>query len=192
MTFCIESNFFCIFKTGDNIVYNLRTINYLYEIYERGNDEQKKLLVKPIVILLAAIVEAILYDFHLRIRANRHEGITNLHDDVIAYIRGKNIDEFEKYIASARKHNLFDRQSESFYKKLDELRLVRNRIHIQNKKFLEPRDENLVFREEAKVLAEKCIEVVTGVMNKKYGRPMQTYVDQLSFPWDEHFSQTST
>ena len=52
----------------------------------------------------------------------------------INYIRGKHIDELDKYISSAKKHDLFDEPDSDFYEALDQLRKLRNRVHIQNKK----------------------------------------------------------
>ena len=186
MAFVVESNFFWSFKTGDNVVYNLRILNYLYELYNQGGDENKKLLIKPIVIFISSVIEAILHDFHSKIQGARREGVASLTDDILNYIRGKSIDEFEKYIASSRKHNLFDRNTEKFYDRLNDLRLIRNRIHIQNTKCLKPEDEDLVFREEVKILAEKCAEIVLKVMSGKFYRPVRSGED-LYVPWDEHF-----
>jgi len=190
MSFNIDPNFFWSFKKGDNLFYNLRILNYFYDLYNQGDEEQKKLLRKPIVVWLASIVEVVLHDFHVRIRGSSNEGVSNLRDDIINYIKGKKIDEFEQHIASAKKHNLFNRENDVFYDKLNELRLARNRIHIQNSKSLRPEDEDLFFDENVKILAEKCAEIVLKEMSDKYGRPMKCYVKDLCLPWDEHFSSS--
>ena len=83
---------------------------------------------KPIIIIIASICEAILYDFYLRIRTLTKEGAKNLDSDIIDQIRAENIDKSRK---------------------------LRNRVHIQNKKkHFEP-DENVAFSYKRKIMAEK-------------------------------------
>ena len=187
--FFVKSNFFCLFKTGDNVNYNLEILKCFYEIYNKTNDSEKLVLIKPIIVWLVSIVEAILHDFHKRIRANIHEGIINMSQGVIDYVRNKKIDELEKYINSAKKHDFFDLKDTNFYIKLDDLRKIRNRIHIQNNKFLKPRDERTIFDEKVKVLAEKCTEKVVKTISEKHPRPknLKDYVSDMYFPWNEYF-----
>ncbi len=189
MSFSVPGNFFGQFKTGDNIVYNLSVLRVLYTLYNQSDDEEKALIIKPIIILLVAIIEAILHDFHSRMRVFTIEGVEGLVDGVLDYVRGKRIDELEKYIASARMHDFFDASNTRLYDMLDELRKIRNRVHIQNVKGYKPVDEVNVFTEDAKIKAEKCLEKVTKVMSEKYyrGGELGRYVQDLEFPWDEHF-----
>jgi hypothetical protein len=188
--FSVKSNFFCIFKTGDNINYNLEILSYLYQVYENSYFNNKKLLIKPIVIILGSICEAILYDFYMRIRLNTSEGVIGVSDVVATDIRSKKIDEFGKYIACAKKNDFFDLRDTKFYERLDELRIVRNRVHIQNSKHYKPIDESEVFNEESKKWAEICTEIVVKTMSKKYWRPeyVSGFVADLKFPWSEHLS----
>lgn len=189
MTFTVPANFFCLFKTGDNVIYNLTSLRCLYGAYHAADNQGKEGLIKPIVLLEVAIIEAILHDFHFRIRANVIEGISGLGSDVVNYIRGKQLDELEAYIASARKHDFFSEANSNFYDRLDELRKVRNRIHIQNTKHYKPADENLIFTEDIKTSTERCLEKVVKTMASSHPRPvnLQGYVGGLVFPWDEHF-----
>jgi hypothetical protein len=103
----------------------------LYDYYNREDWAGKRRLCKPIIILLVSIIEAVLHDFHGRIRKFTYEGVVNLPSEIILYVRSKMMDDLEKYIASARKHDLFGAQDAAFYNLLDELRRLRNRIHIQ-------------------------------------------------------------
>jgi hypothetical protein len=73
------------------------------------------------------------------------------------YIRLKKIDEFDKYIASATKHDLFNLADSGFYQQLDELRRLRNRIHIQNTRNDFERNEYDAFNDDRKALAEKAL-----------------------------------
>jgi hypothetical protein len=187
--FEVKSDFICIFKIGDNINYNLKVLKLLYSTEANSSNENKCFFCKPIIIIIASICEAILYDFHLRIRANTYEGILNLANTAIERIRSKKIDEFEKYIASARKNELFEPKNSSLYEKMDELRKLRNRIHIQNKKGHFEANEIDAFRIERKIMAEKILEQIIKQMNKKYYRPKTVtgYVNNFQLPWEEHF-----
>jgi hypothetical protein len=86
MTFVVKSNFFGNFKTGDNVVYNLEILNYFYDLYNSGNPRIKALLIKPIVIWLMSIIEAVLHDFYGRIKYHTFEGVINIPKLVIKYI----------------------------------------------------------------------------------------------------------
>ncbi len=189
MAFSISGNFFCLFKTGDNVLYNITTLNYLYEVYEAANPISRRKLLKPIIVIEVAIIEAILHDFHFRIRVNVIEGISGLGTDIVNYVRGKKIDELEAYISSAKKHDFFSEVNSNFYDKLDELRKIRNRIHIQNTKRYKPLNEYSVFTEAAKISAEKCLEKVVKTISTNHPRPenLQGFVGELNFPWDEYF-----
>jgi hypothetical protein len=167
----VSSCFILNFKLGDNINHNLSVLALLYDYYNREDEDGKRLLCKPIIILLVSIIEAVLHDFHSRIRILTYEGIANLSYEVIEYIRGKKIDELEKYIASARKHDLFGRQDGAFYDLLDELWRLRNRIHIQNTKAdFEPSEYN-AFNEFRKRKAERALELTMKTLATKYPRP---------------------
>lgn len=189
--FSVKSNFFCDFKTGDNINYNLEILNYLYKVYDKSYLRDKRLLIKPIVITLVSICEAVLHDFHRRIRLNTSEGVVGISNDISDYIRNKKIDEFGKYISSAKRNDFFDLKDTKFYEKLDLLRQIRNRVHIQNSKFFKPRDENIVFDEQSKKLAEVCTEIVVKTMSRKYPRAeyVGEYVTDLYFPWPEYLTK---
>ncbi|MGA2997054.1 hypothetical protein [Bradyrhizobium sp.] len=64
----IQSKFIGNFVIGDNIVQNLRVLAVLYAQYNLADTANKRLLCKPIVVLLGSIVEASLHDLHTRIR----------------------------------------------------------------------------------------------------------------------------
>jgi hypothetical protein len=66
--FSIESKFIGNFKLGDNIVHNLNVLDLLYRVYADEDNEGKRLLCKPIILLLVSIIEAVLYDLHDRIK----------------------------------------------------------------------------------------------------------------------------
>lgn len=182
----IQADFISSFKTGDNIRYNLSVLNTLYSQY---NQTQSEFLLKPIILINASIIEAVLHDFYIRIRHNTREGVHSLAQDTIDYIRGKQIDEFEKYIAQAEKHDFFNMAQTQFYKKLDTLRKIRNRIHIQNNKGYTPKDENQVFTDTVKTLSEKLLEKTMKTMSERHYRSgVGNYVGEFVLPWNAHFA----
>jgi hypothetical protein len=185
--FKIRANFVGSFKVGDNINHNLRVLTLLYSYFENVDNNKKRLLCKPIILIIISIIEAVLHDFHGRIRAYTKEGVSTLAEDVINYIRGKHIDELEKYIMSAKKHDFFDMNDTKFYDTLDSFRKLRNRIHIQNTKNDFESDEYVAFNEKRKVVAEKLLEKTLVVMSEKYSRNFNGYVQDFELPWDKHF-----
>jgi hypothetical protein len=187
--FTVRSDFIWDFKTGDNINYNLRVLGFLYEQGLFASPDNERLLCKPIIVFLASITEALLHDFHVRCKRSVWEKIDNLPVNVIEYMRTKRIDEFEKYIVSARKHNLFKVGDGGLYEDLDKLRKWRNRIHIQDKKKeLEP-SEFSVFTPSRKRDAERCLERVVKTLTVNHPRPdhIGGHVIDFQFPWTEHF-----
>ena len=61
--FTVSSRFIRNFKLGDNINHNLKILSLLYRQFDCAAEPDKRLLCKPITILLVSIVEALLYDF---------------------------------------------------------------------------------------------------------------------------------
>lgn len=187
--FKIESNFIGNFKTGDNINYNLKVLKLLYKYYQEPNSYERRLLCKPIILIIVSITEALLQDFHMRVKTHSMEGVRNVALKVIEYIKGKHIDVLETYINSAKKHDFFKMADTPFYDSLHELRKLRNRIHIQNERKNTPSNESEAFREDKKILAEKVLEKMMKIMSAEYHRNLSTigYVDDFELPWEEHF-----
>ncbi len=188
--FKVKSDFMGNFKVGDNINYNLKILSLLYDFQSNSTEGKKVLLNKPIIIIIASICEVILYDLHIRITCHTIEGVRNITQSIINIIRSKKIDEFNKYIACAKKHDFFDANDSQLYEDLDTLRKLRNRIHIQNlKNHFEP-DEEKTFTYAHKIMAEKTLEKVLKQMLAKYSRAqgLTGYVNNFELPWQEHFS----
>jgi hypothetical protein len=182
----IESKFIGYFKTGDNIVHNLDVLALLYLQYGAGGQRDKRLLCKPIILLLVSIVDAVLYDLHIRIREFRRESVQHIIASSLDRIRRmKNKDNFEKYIDSADEHSLLEPKGNALYNQLHELRKLRNRIHIQNKYNHKPANEYEAFTEEQKLSAEKAVEKTLRIMAEKYERK-HDYVGEFNLPWDTH------
>jgi hypothetical protein len=191
--FTLKADFIADFKLGDNINYNLKILEILYETYNGTDPAKNTYLVKPIVLTILSIIEAVLYDFHYRAKWYTREGVSNLSNDIIEVLRQKKIDDFGKYIASAKKSHLFDSVQENFYEDLERLRIMRNRIHIQNDKKYMPKDESAVFNQNSKYLAECALEIVLRTMDKKFKRPesVRAHVKDFVIPWEPKYGDLS-
>jgi hypothetical protein len=181
-----SSNFMGSFKLGDNIVYNLSVLRELYALQEAGNANQTELLRKPIILVIASIAEALLFDLYLRIEHYTNEGVPNIPNDVLEEIRTKTIDEFSKYIANAKSKSLLGTDP-ALYDALDELRKLRNRIHIQNtKNHFEP-DDRVAFNSVRQTAAERTLEILMKTMERDYTRVgIAGFVDDFILPWSDH------
>jgi len=71
----IESKFIGDFKIGDNINHNLKILEVMYKRYAEADDAEKRLLCKPIVVLLVSLIDAVFYDLHTRIKTFTREGV---------------------------------------------------------------------------------------------------------------------
>lgn len=189
--FTIPASFIGNFKRGDNINYNLQILKTLYKCYNELLPNEQQYLRKPIFLTIMSIIEVILYDFDMRIKYFTKEGVPNLPWSFIDYIRNKKYDSLSKYIVCAKKHGFFDTVHENFYDDLDKLRLVRNRIHIQNEENNFPPNENDAFSSNNLYLAECALEVVLRTMHSKYSRPQssQGHVKDLCIPWDARYTE---
>lgn len=183
----IESKFIGDFKLGDNIVHNLEVLELLYAQYAAASDRNKRLLCKPITLLLVSIIDAVLYDLHYRIRTFTREGVRNVIESSAKYIRGlKKMDQFEKCIKSAEEHGLLEVKGSALYKQLDELRRLRNRVHIQNKNKDFEADEYDAFNEIRQIFAEKAVENTLRIMAVKYERNLD-YIKEFKLLWETYY-----
>ena len=183
----VESSFIGDFKLGDNICHNLSIAEVLYDTFEQSDDHDRRLLCKPIIVLLASIVEAVLHDFHKPVKTFTIEGVKNLTADAIDYIRLAEIDDFAKYIDSAKKQKLFGEADKAFYERMHDVRKLRNRVHIQNEKKYTPRNEYDAFTPEAKLLTEQVLEKTLRTLAANFARD-HDYVAEFVLPWNAHFA----
>ncbi len=189
--FEVSSSFIGEFKSGDNIVYNLAILEALYDAYDSITPHRRAFLTKPIVFQIACVVEAVLVDLALRILQHTREGVDSLPPSKLAAIRRK-VERsqehlgFRRVISIFEEFNLFN-EDPSFYSRLVELSKLRNRVHISNRKRMEPLNEGQLFRGAAKLEAEKLCEELVRKFAKDFSRGRYfTYVEPLGFPWDAH------
>jgi hypothetical protein len=179
----ISSDFMGSFKLGDNIAYNFECLGTLFEIQRKGGKLRAAHVRKTIIITIASIAEAVLYDFYARMRGFTREGVDSVSDSVLDDVRTKHIDEFAKYIDHARSKSLLGADA-GIYDDLHNLRMMRNRIHIQNRKgFMEP-DESRAFNLQRQVFAEKTLETLLKVLERDHSRSKNTgNVEPFELPW---------
>jgi len=182
----ISSNFIGNFKLGDNIVHNLNILRELCASQKNGNANQQRLLRKPIILIIASVAEALLFDLYLRIENYTNEGVPNIPDEVLEEIRTKTIDEFAKYISNARSKSLLGADLE-LYDDLDELRKLRNRIHIQNTKNHFESDDRAAFNRDRQTAAERTLEILIKTIERDYTRVgVGGFVGDFILPWNDH------
>jgi hypothetical protein len=179
----ISSGFIGSFKLGDNIVHNLDVLRELYATQKAGTPKQQELLRKPIIVAIASIAEAVLFDLYLRINSFTREGVVNIPQAVLDEIRTKTIDEFAKYIDNAKSKSLLG-PNPSIYDALTELRKLRNRIHIQNtRSHFEP-DEIDAYNATRQSAAEDTLETLLKYMEHAYPRTAdKKCVADFVLPW---------
>ena len=180
------------FKLGDNIVHNLAILRVLFAS-QAADLKAERLLRKPIIVLIGAIAEAILYDLYvIKIATFTREGVPTIPKATLDDIRNKTIDEFAKYISHARSKGLLGGNSK-IYDDLDDLRKLRNRIHIQNTKQHFELDESKAFNRQRQKMAERTLEELISYMVKNYIRSKgRQSVADFCLPWDSQLqSQTA-
>lgn len=188
--FTVPGHFIGSFKLGDNIYRNLAILSAFYAAMEVGETEyDRALYYKPIIVWIGSITEAMLHDIHYRARTFTKEGIKTLSDDVLSTIRSKALNDQDKYIASARKHDILKTEGKpKLYDHLDELRRLRNRLHIQNAHKDFEIEDHKAFTKERLTMAERILERVAKGLAKHYKRPNHAHFSSdFTFPWKEHF-----
>jgi hypothetical protein len=171
--------FFWDFKRMDNVNYNFKIVKALFNLRNHHSPE----LNKPIILLLAAIIECILYDFVRRVTEHRRELIPGIDESVIDDTRNKICDQFEPLIAHVRKHNLLESTKENgLYETLDYIRKLRNRIHIQNRQQQLDKDEANIWTDEDVQKASSSLEKVCEVLCNSYPRPSRELIPMTDFP----------
>lgn len=187
-----KSNFISNFNLGRNIVSNVESLSVLYEVNTHLNSDQLNHIVKPKIVIIGSILEAILYDFARKPNLQPLESKKFLNSIQIKNLRSKNTDVFKELIGVFRANNLFKFNGVGFYESLDRLRVLRNRIHIQNTKKELEEYESEAFTDDRLIESERSLEVVIKRMLELYDRgPSFAYVDDFELPWKSHLD-TST
>lgn len=174
--------FFWSFKRMDNVNYNFEIVCLLYKSKKENSLDIR--FNKPIIVFLMAIVECMLYDFVDRIQTHTNDSFPNITQSIISHFRNaKDSDELKILIPRLQSQNLLRaNKTDSIYKDLEDLRKVRNRLHIQNKYNLLDKDENKVFTNDILNLAEKTFEKVCEILCNVYPRWKKQPLPMSDFP----------
>ena len=178
------TNFVGDFLLGDNIKENLDALTVIWNVEDKRGIRSVR---KPIIVLCAAIIEAILHDFFFRIKEFTREGVDRIEREFAEFLRSKDNDNLQFFIDQSRKHQLFGDGSDGLYKNLDKLAELRNRIHIQNVKLSKPDRECDAFTQDYQKMAEKTLEGIIRHMVNDYNRKQEDHVGGFTLPWDSHF-----
>jgi hypothetical protein len=183
-----NSDFIADFKLGDNIVYNLKVLSVLYDAMNQAGASKKYLFYKPITLLNVSIFEALMHDFIFRMKHFTVEGVAGIAEATLMHFRIKKLDKLELFIKHFEKNGILNDKEFEIYKKLDELRKLRNRIHIQNDKHELERDDRKAFNKERMKNSEMCLESVVDTLSKKHSRAIGSHVNDFELPFASHFS----
>lgn len=181
------------FKVGDNIKHNLEEVLYLYKVKKEycSNTKEKQFLNKHISITLVGIIEAILYDFVVRLNDATNQFPLIIDDkkrkEIKKYIsEQKKSYEFKKLevkmlrvknysltqiLNLLQKFELLESKNSPIYNTLEQAIYFRNRIHIYNWYNNFERDEKYVFTDKRLEILEKLVIYVLTTMEAKYSRP---------------------
>lgn len=177
-----SSGFVGDFKTGDNIAYNCEVLCAL------ASQNQNRLFNKMIYIQCAAIVEACLDQIIFRAKAHTIEGVPTITVTDQNAIRQKKYDKFSQYIDVMKKYKLLDELGDHIYQQLHRMRMIRNKVHIQEyldpEKFPKSRDEVQIFTDEETSSALRLTHQVTDHLGTKLSRPKHVagYVSNFALP----------
>lgn len=174
--------FFWNFKRMDNTNYNFKIIENLYASKKQSINDQH--FNKPIILHLMAIVECMLYDFFDRIRVFTNDPFPNITAETVSDIRSmKETDELKRLLPPFESRNVLQAPAgDTIYTDLEHLRIVRNRIHIQNRYNLLANNEVNVFTEDELALTERCFEKVCESLCNVYPRWNKKPLPMTDFP----------
>lgn len=177
--------FFWDFKCMDNVNYNFEIVEILYKAKKENNNDCR--FNKPIIILLMAMIECMLYDFMIRIYTYTNDSFPNITPSIILYLRNKKLtDKLRVLIPRVQSQNLLCvPPSDPLYSDLEHLAKVRNRVHIQNINHLLDKlnkDEVYVFTDRELKRAERSFEKVCEVLCNTYPRWGNQPLSMTLFP----------
>lgn len=180
------------FKVGDNIKHNIQEAFFLYKIKQDhcSGTKEEHFLNKHISITLVGIIEAILYDFVVRLDNATNQFPLIIDDktrkDIKKYIATQKVPyEFLKsktkilrvnnyslfqILKILKKFELLESKSSPIYDTLEQATFFRNRIHIYNWHNNFEIDEKYVFTDKRLEILEKLFVYILTTMEAKYSR----------------------
>ena len=183
----ISTSFIGYFNDGDNIVFNFKILDLLYKNLDKSQPPHiQAIVIKPIVLIGVALIEALMFDFVNRIQAFPREpmkldwekkyAISKLDTDRVKWKFHASIEKFSEQKVLGNQEN--------YYANLHYLRNLRNRIHIQNRSG--GADEYLAWTSQALRTLEACVEYTLLYLSENYRRD-KDFVKHVQTPWERHF-----
>lgn len=181
------------FKVGDNIKHNAQEAFFLYKIKKDNcaGVKEKQFLNKHISMTLIGIIEAILYDFVVRLNdATNHFPLTiddKKKKDIKKYISEQKVPyelkklkvkvlkvknySLSQILKLLQKFELLESKNSPVYNTLEQATHFRNRIHIYNWFDNFEIDEKYVFTDKRLEILERLVIYILTTMEAKYSRP---------------------
>ena len=186
-------NFIWNYKVGDNIKHNIEDIIILYEYKNNSSSVRNgKIFNKYISIIYVSLIEAMLYDFVVRLS----EATTEFPKD-IQYEKKLNIKNYlSKQKVSYKSNNreratllrvrnyslaqiikflqdfeLLEKANHNVYLDLNKIAIFRNRIHIYNWYGNFEKDERNLYTDTRLLSVEKYFLYVLNTLESRYSRP---------------------
>ena len=129
----IDMSFIGSFKLGDNIAFNIRILKSLY----CNLDANLPINIKPIILITISVIEALMFDFVKLVKLHTRE-FKYLDEEKRSAIRRLDTDKnrwnFNTTIKKLTHFKILGNQS-NYFAKIQFLRNLSNRIHIQNQFF---------------------------------------------------------
>jgi len=146
-----------------NVNFNFLIVDSLCRIPQKAN------LNKPAILIIAAIVECLFYEFIRYV--NEHEGkkMPGLDEEAVTVIRDINTDKFRDLVRHMKTINFYKEVVGSqLYDELELLRNMRNRIHIQNDYEVLDDEEELIWTETNLCLAGNVLKKTCKILCQVY------------------------
>lgn len=180
------------FKFGDNIKHNIEEVFFLYQVKNDSckNTKEKQFLNKHISIVLVGVIEAILYDFVVRLseatnhfpliinNCTRTEIKKYIAEQKVPYEYSKSktkilrVNNYSLYqiLKILKEFELLESKSSPVYDTLEQVTFFRNRIHICNWHNNFEVDEKYVFTDKRLETLEHVFIYILTTMEAKYAR----------------------
>lgn len=181
-----SSSFMCDFPTSDNVHYNLIDLAELYRIKRtRVHMSHSGSIIKPKIMIISSCIEAILYDFFQKASRDKRSIARASTVDLKKFVKAKT---FYSLIESLK--DLDSIFTESLIEDLDEVRLIRNRIHLQRRPNMPYVKDRRVFTEQQLSLSERSLESLLITVTENFSRNLKkSYTKSYQLPWTSYDSR---
>ncbi len=157
----------------------------LCELYEVDPDHEMPGMNKLKVILISAICECFMSDFLLRMKSD-HPELPRLKISKSATneaLKRKSW-RFVEMVKFFNDNEIIHELNHDFYKDLNEIRVARNRVHLLGAEgVLKQGRDHAFFSDYNMAKAEKVLESMLFVLNKKYRRESIATKSEIKLPW---------